>query len=168
MSTLKTNNIQAYTSDTITISSSLVPSVISGSTTSSFSLGSPTAAWKDIYVSNGTITFLPSNTQLSADDGFITNKDIFVANPGPGAGGYTFSAIRVGAGPFSGSSYGSNTVMGRSVANGNTGSFSIGSSTVNPTNNTMIGDGAGSRGKHNSSVMVGASIFANANNATTW
>jgi len=45
-------------SGSLLISGSILPNVASGSTTSSFDLGSPTAAWKDIYVSNGTINFL--------------------------------------------------------------------------------------------------------------
>lgn len=40
------------------ISGSIIPSVGVGESTSSFSLGSPDAAWKDIYVSRGTIHFL--------------------------------------------------------------------------------------------------------------
>lgn len=44
------------------ISGSLIP-YVSASTTSSFSLGSPNAAWKDLYVSNGTIYFLNGTGQ---------------------------------------------------------------------------------------------------------
>jgi len=44
------------------ISGSLIP-YVSASTTSSFSLGSPDAAWKDLYVSNGTIYFLNGTGQ---------------------------------------------------------------------------------------------------------
>ena len=44
---------------TLPISGSLIP-VVLGSATSSFSLGSPTAAWKDLWVSDGTINFLDS------------------------------------------------------------------------------------------------------------
>lgn len=40
------------------MSGSIIPAVGAGSFTSSFSLGSATNAWKDIYVSNGTINFL--------------------------------------------------------------------------------------------------------------
>jgi hypothetical protein len=45
-------------SGSISVSGSLIPNTDGASTTSSFSLGSPTNAWKDIYVSNGTINFL--------------------------------------------------------------------------------------------------------------
>jgi hypothetical protein len=56
------------------ISGSIIPAVGVGETTSSFSLGSPTAAWKDIYVSEGSIKFIKSGSEevvLSAKDGGI-------------------------------------------------------------------------------------------------
>jgi len=58
----------------ILISGSIVPAVGVGQTTSSFDLGSPTAAWKDIYVSEGSIKFIKSGSAsitLSAKDGGI-------------------------------------------------------------------------------------------------
>ena len=45
-------------SGSVLISGSIIPNVNGMSTTSSFSLGSPTAAWKDIWVANGTINFI--------------------------------------------------------------------------------------------------------------
>ena len=45
-------------SGSILVSGSLIPNTDGVSITSSFDLGSPTNAWKDIYVSNGTINFL--------------------------------------------------------------------------------------------------------------
>jgi hypothetical protein len=56
-------------SGSILISGSIIPNVSSTSTTSSFSLGSPTNAWKDIYVSDGTINFLNSAGQVQASLG---------------------------------------------------------------------------------------------------
>lgn len=59
----------------ILISGSIVPAVGIGQTTSSFDLGSSTAAWKDIYVSEGSIKFLKSGSAsitLSAKDGGIS------------------------------------------------------------------------------------------------
>lgn len=56
------------------ISGSIIPAVGVGQTTSSFSLGSETAAWKDIYVSEGSIKFIKSGSEavvLSAKDGGI-------------------------------------------------------------------------------------------------
>ena len=46
-----------------TISGSIIPTTESGSFTSSFSLGSPTNAWKELYVSNGSIIFVDAATQ---------------------------------------------------------------------------------------------------------
>ena len=59
----------------ILISGSIIPNVGVGQLTSSFSLGSPTAAWKDIYVSEGSIKFIKSGSAeivLSAKDGGIS------------------------------------------------------------------------------------------------
>ncbi len=53
----------------LTVSGSIIPTVGTGEVTSSFSLGSETAAWKDIYVSNGSIKFVsgtPGNIQTSS------------------------------------------------------------------------------------------------------
>ena len=69
LGTATTSNTSSYVtpliqtviiSGSILISGSIIPSVSSTSATSSFNLGSPSAAWKDIYVSNGTINFLNS------------------------------------------------------------------------------------------------------------
>jgi hypothetical protein len=83
-----------FSAKTVTISGSLlmsgsiVPAVGSGESTSSFSLGSATNAWKDIYVSNGTIKFMGSNgsTQgtLSSTAEGLSLPSITVA-PAPGA-----------------------------------------------------------------------------------
>lgn len=51
-------NQNVIISGSILISGSIIPNTNGVSTTSSFNLGSPTNAWKDIYVSNGTINFL--------------------------------------------------------------------------------------------------------------
>jgi hypothetical protein len=48
------------------ISGSIIPAVDGVSTTSSFSLGSATNAWKDIWVSNGTINFLDGAGNVQA------------------------------------------------------------------------------------------------------
>ena len=61
-------------SGSILVSGSIVPNVPVGSTTSSFNLGSPTAAWKDIYVSNGTINFLNSNGTVAQTMGTGNNQ----------------------------------------------------------------------------------------------
>lgn len=59
----------------IFISGSIIPAVGVGQTTSSFDLGSVTAAWKDIYVSEGSIKFIKSGSTtvtLSAANGGIS------------------------------------------------------------------------------------------------
>jgi len=71
-------------SGSLLISGSIIPATDGVSLTSSFDLGSSTAAWKDIYVSNGTINFLDGggnivqtmgtgNNQLTGDT-FITGR----------------------------------------------------------------------------------------------
>ena len=55
---VNTLNQDVIISGSILISGSLIPDTDGVSVTSSFDLGSPTNAWKDIYVSNGTINFL--------------------------------------------------------------------------------------------------------------
>jgi len=59
-------------SGTVNISGSLLPNTIDGENTSSFNLGSPTAAWKELYVSTASINFV-------SPDGTITKfskKDV--------------------------------------------------------------------------------------------
>jgi hypothetical protein len=57
--TIGNNSItDTYLKGDIMTSGSIIPAVGVGETTSSFSLGSPTAAWKDIWVSDGTINFV--------------------------------------------------------------------------------------------------------------
>ena len=67
-------------SGSLLISGSIIPNVLSGSSTSSFSLGSPTAAWKDIYVSNGTINFLNGAGQVQSTIGAGTNATIITGS----------------------------------------------------------------------------------------
>jgi hypothetical protein len=55
---VNTLNQNITISGSILVSGSIIPATDGVSTTSSFNLGSPTNAWKDIYVSNGTINFL--------------------------------------------------------------------------------------------------------------
>ncbi len=82
----------------ILVSGSIIPDTDGVSTTSSFDLGSPTAAWKDIYVSEGTINFLDSsgnvvstvgtgNNQLTGDT-FINGK-LFQGNNVTASGLYS-------------------------------------------------------------------------------
>ena len=57
---------QQVVSGSILISGSLVPATANGTFTSSFSLGSATNAWKDIYVSQGSIIFVDAITQATS------------------------------------------------------------------------------------------------------
>jgi hypothetical protein len=50
-------------SGSILLSGSIIPTTESGSFTSSFSLGSPSNAWKDLYISQGSIIFVDAVTQ---------------------------------------------------------------------------------------------------------
>ena len=62
------------------ISGSLIPAVGVGTFTSSFSLGSPTNAWKDIYVSHGSIIFVDAETQATASFKIVANQEIQYTN----------------------------------------------------------------------------------------
>lgn len=66
-------------SGSILVSGSIIPNV-NGGTTSSFSLGSPTAAWKDIYVSNGTINFIDGNGNVQGTLGAGTNATVITGS----------------------------------------------------------------------------------------
>lgn len=49
----------------VNISGSLIPTTADGTNTSSFSLGSATNAWKDLYISHGSIIFVDAQTQAT-------------------------------------------------------------------------------------------------------
>ena len=66
---------QQVVSGSILISGSLVPAVGDGTFTSSFSLGSPTNAWKDLYISHGSIIFVDSLTQSTSSFSISTDAD---------------------------------------------------------------------------------------------
>jgi hypothetical protein len=74
----------AQFSGSVLVSGSIIPNVSVGST-SSFNLGSPTAAWKDIYVSNGTINLLDGAGNVQGTIGAGTNATVitgsFVTTP---------------------------------------------------------------------------------------
>jgi hypothetical protein len=67
-------------SGSILVSGSIIPNVNGASATSSFSLGSPTAAWKDIYVSDGTINFVNSAGQVQGTLGAGTNGTVITGS----------------------------------------------------------------------------------------
>ena len=62
-------------SGSVLLSGSLVPATGNGTFTSSFSLGSPTNAWKDLYISHGSIIFVDSLTQSTSSFSISTDAD---------------------------------------------------------------------------------------------
>jgi hypothetical protein len=60
-------------SGSILLSGSIIPTTPSGSFTSSFSLGSPTNAWKDLYISHGSIIFVDAITQATSSFSITTD-----------------------------------------------------------------------------------------------
>jgi hypothetical protein len=62
-------------SGSILISGSFIPSTGDGTFTSSFSLGSITNAWKDIYVSQGSIIFVDAITQQTSSFSITTDVE---------------------------------------------------------------------------------------------
>jgi hypothetical protein len=124
------NSVQI--SGSILVSGSIVPNVPVGSSTSSFNLGSPTAAWKDIYVSNGTINFLNGAGQVQSTIGAGTNATVI-----------TGSLITVPLNPLTGFANAS-TLLNKSYTNSDC-VFSLANAsnsyTINPeiyTNGTYI------------------------------
>jgi hypothetical protein len=67
-------------SGSILISGSLVPATGQGTFTSSFSLGSPTNAWKDIYLSQGSIIFVDATTQETSSFTISVNNEVQYSN----------------------------------------------------------------------------------------
>lgn len=149
------------------ISGSIIPAIGNGTSVSSFNLGSPTAAWKDIYVSNGTIYFLNASgvqqgTLSTTSDGIQTSGDIFV-----------HSNIRVGRGPGNNSL---NTAFGMGALQSNTSgsqntAFGQTSLVGNTTGvlNTAIGQGSlafNTSGNYNTAVGQGSLYLNNGNQNT--
>ena len=96
-------------SGSILISGSLIPNV-SGSVTSSFSLGSATNAWKDLWVSNGTINFLNSAGQIQSSLGAGTSGTSI-------SGSLTISGSTISTGGFTGSLLGTSTTASYIIGN---------------------------------------------------
>jgi hypothetical protein len=63
-------------SGSILISGSIIPATGNGTFTSSFSLGSPTNAWKDLYISHGSIIFVDAITQETSSFSIDTNAGV--------------------------------------------------------------------------------------------
>jgi hypothetical protein len=67
----------------IKVSGSIIPNVGVGELTSSFDLGSSTAAWKDIYVSQGSIKFLVLSGSTSSSVVLSATNNGLSINNGP-------------------------------------------------------------------------------------
>jgi len=60
----------------INVSGSIIPTTAEGTYTSSFSLGSPTNAWKDLYISHGSIIFVDAQTQETSSFSIDNNAGV--------------------------------------------------------------------------------------------
>jgi hypothetical protein len=165
------------------ISGSIIPA-IGGSATSSFSLGSATNAWKDIWVSQGTIRFLngagvQQGALSTTADGIETSGDIFVNSTvrvGKGTGNNGLNTA-VGSGALQSNTSGSNnTAFGGSALSSNTTgelntAIGLTSMAFNTTGyyNTAVGQGSlySNNGIANTAVGVRAGNSSiDANNST--
>lgn len=148
-------------SGSLLVSGSIIPNVGSGAT-SSFSLGSSAAAWKDIWVSQGTIHFLngagvSQGTLSTSANGIQSDGDIYVN-----------SNLRVGKGP---GNNGLNTVLGMGALQANTSGSSntaLGGSALSSNTtgdlNTAVGLNAlgfNTTGYYNTAIGQGASYTNN-------
>jgi hypothetical protein len=167
----------------LNVSGSIIPA-IGSSATSSFSLGSATNAWKDIWVSQGTIRFLngagvQQGALSTTADGIETSGDIFVnstvrVGKGPGNNGLNTA---VGSGALQSNTSGSNnTAFGGSALSSNTTgelntAIGLSSMAFNSTGyyNTAVGQGSfySNNGIANTAVGVRAGNGStDANNST--
>jgi hypothetical protein len=90
------------------ISSSLIPAGPYTNNTSSYNLGSPTAAWKDLYLSNGTIYLLSQNGNASIAYNDSTNTFTFTNADGIPTSLYDGGISAGAALNYTGSVYGTN------------------------------------------------------------
>ena len=140
------NNLVIQPVNNLIISGNMIPGPPYTANTSSYNLGSPTAAWNHLYVANGSVVFITgSNTaDLSYTGTHITATKPF-------SGSFTGSFFGIGSSSFSGSIIltgslnitGSTTQIGNNTLIGNTvlsGSVGISGSTTQTGNNTLIGN----------------------------
>jgi hypothetical protein len=165
------------------ISGSIIPA-LGSSSTSSFSLGSSTAAWKDIWVSQGTIHFLDGagvsqGTLSTTANGIQSDGDIYVnsnVRVGKGPGNNSLNTV-FGAGALQSNTSGSNnTAFGGSALSSNTTgelntAIGLTSMAFNTTGyyNTAVGQGSlySNNGIANTAVGVRAGNSSiDANNST--
>jgi len=142
-----TNNLTF--SGSLLISGSIIPATNGASTTSSFSLGSPTNGGKDIYVSNGTINFLDGSgtiqgTLSSTANGIATDGDAY------------FNSVRVGQGPKSGSS---NIVVGDLSFSASSNDDRLGNTAIG--SNTLVSYIGGPSGLNSYNTALGSYSLEN-------
>jgi hypothetical protein len=141
----------AIISGSILISGSIIPSTDGVSSTSSFSLGSPTNAWKDIYVSNGTLFFLGAGGVVTSQIGGAGETTYI---DGPYAQGFAVTA----SAPYS-------HAEGMNTQTRGTGSHAEGSGSQ-VSNNAIaahaegIGTSAGAIGSHTEGFGGGTNLGA--------
>jgi hypothetical protein len=162
------------TSGSILISGSIIPNVPSGSLTSSFSLGSPTAAWKDIYVSEGSIKFIASGSQtvisatptgISINGGSTLTGNGFsgsISNTGSIINSGSVNTIGNSIITGSSSTSGSVTIIGTTTA---TGSLNTSGSVITIGNVTTTGSFrvTGSSAFNGNLVVSGSLIVSGSN-----
>ena len=62
------------------VSGSIIPATANGTYTSSFSLGSATNAWKELYISQGSIVFVDAVTQATSSFTIAANQEVQYSN----------------------------------------------------------------------------------------
>ena len=62
------------------VSGSIIPATANGTYTSSFSLGSATNAWKELYISQGSIVFVDAVTQETSSFTIAANQEVQYSN----------------------------------------------------------------------------------------
>jgi hypothetical protein len=82
-------------SSSLYISGSIIPNTIPGNLTSSFSLGSATNAWKDLWISQGTIYFIGDNEQTASIS--INENNQFVMQDVSFDGDVTTTSLKISA-----------------------------------------------------------------------
>lgn len=120
LTTIPTASYVNTLNQNLIISGNILPAGPYTANTSSYSLGSATAAWKDIYVSNGSVIFLSGSTSSSI-------------NLGP-AGTLNFTGSLQGTASFAQTASFVNTLNQNVLI---TGSLTVGLSSAGPSENTL-------------------------------
>ena len=168
------------------ISGNMIPGPPYTANTSSYNLGSPTAAWNHLYVANGSVVFITgSNT---AD---LSYTGTHIAATKPFTGSFTGSFFGIGVNTFTGSinltgslnitgsttQTGNNNLIGNTILSGSisisgsstiqgttiiSGSLNISGSTTQRGNNTLIGNTvlSGSINVSGSTTLSGSTNFS--------